>query len=185
MPRNARVEEYQSLRNEILKRQDARLIALGYCVTAVGAVIGLTLRGNPSGSAGFDQFGFAVISFAFLILVGALVITIHNTQQIDVLAQYIREVLEPQLELGWETWWAQHRRPQRLGASRSLALFYSLLSLGIYALAFATGLYLNPLFLILLTVLMLVSLVLCFDLFQRTTKEWAYKWNKAQTTEKN
>lgn len=174
--------EYASLRQEILKRQDARLATLGYSVTAVGAVIGFSFKPAPQGAQMFDYFAFVLTGFAFVVIIGALLLTVQNTQQMDALAKYIREAVEPGLGMGWETWWARYRKSygMRLGTSRALALYYAVLTTGIYGVTLLAGLYLYLPALLILTALAVVSLAFCFDLSERKSRAWAFRWDRAK-----
>ena len=129
------LEEYNSLRAEIMKRQDARLYIAGFTMAAIGTILGLTLREGYS-PIGHDSNYYiaALVSFALIALNAALILTIQYTQQIDIISAYIRKFIEPKITgMGWETRWTLYRKKKRekdpsffdfpWGTSRSLALF--------------------------------------------------------------
>lgn len=184
------VEEYKSLRQEIMKRQSARQVVLGFTVTGVGAVIKATLGHDLTPLQGFHWYALALISFALVIIIAALLLTIHHTQQIDVISGYIRKFIEPNVKgLRWESRWTRYRESVRsrrkgsslpLGTSKPLALFYSCLIVGIFSLCFVTGLHRSLAALCWLVGLMLFSLSLSANLYLRRTKGWKTKWDEVE-----
>lgn len=181
---NSQIEEYKSLRQEIMSRQNARLLILGFTVTVIGTILGLTLREEISFRQNFNHYAFALIAFAIAVIITALVLTIHHTQQIDVISGYIRRFIEPNVEgLCWETRWTRYRESMRskrssalpLGTSKPLAVFYGVLTIGTFLLSLVIGLRWFP-DRALLFGLMLLSLSGSADLYLRRTKGWKIDW---------
>lgn len=181
------IEEYKYLREEITRRQDARLVILGFTVTGVGTVIGLTL-GNPSvTNQGINYYALTLISFALVILIAALLITIHHTQQIDVISAYIKKYIEPNVSgIKWESRWTYYREVIRsnpktgglpLGTSKPLSLYYGFITIAVYSISFVTGLHTYWYTLTTVSLLAMVSLACSFDLYKRKTKGWKINWN--------
>jgi hypothetical protein len=179
------IEEYKSLREEILKRQDTRTTILGFTVTAIGTVIGLSLQGSIPQSRDIDYFAFALISFALLLIIAALLLTIQHTQQIDTIAGYIKKFIEPNAGIHWESYYGRYRNLKRsnpktggtpLGTSKPLALYYGALSIAVYTVGFGVGLNHHLLPLILISVLAMGSLSCSYDLYSRKTRGWRINW---------
>lgn len=187
---NALIEEYKSLREELMRRQNARQLILGVTIIAIGSMLGLILREGAfleqDLKQGTDCYIFALITFAILIIIAALVLTIQHTQQIDTIGAYIRKFIEPKTELGWETRWMRYRELKKsnpkagglpLGTSKPLAVYYGLLTISIYLATFVTGLCSNRLFFIYISILTVFSLICSYDLYKRKTKGWKINWD--------
>jgi len=182
---DAQIEEYKSLRQEIMSRQNARLLILGFTIAAIGTILGLTLQEEIS--LGLNYYAFALITFAIVIVIAALILTIHHTQQIEVIAAYIRKFIEPKvIGLDWETNWIHYRESKRsnpkagglpLGTSKPLALYYAFLTISAYSVTFVIGLYHHRIALILVSILALCSLAFSYDLYKRKTKGWRINWD--------
>lgn len=181
----AQIEEYKSLRQEIMSRQNARLLIMGFTIAAIGTILGLTLQEGIS--LDLNYYAFALITFAIVIVIAALVLTIHHTQQIDVISAYIRKFIEPKvMGLGWETHWTRYRESKQsdpktgglpLGTSKPLALYYAFLTISVYSVAFVIGFYRHWVALTLVSILALCSIVCSYDLYKRKTKGWRIDWD--------
>lgn len=181
------LEEYKLLRQEILSRQKARMLTLAYAVSAVGTMMGFLFKHGYSLSEGghLPCVSFLLIMMAMLILLGALILTIHHTQQIDFISYYIRLRIDPKIGTRWETdWWAYrrsvHPKGQKgnfvpLGMSKPLAIYYAILCISVYFISF---LNFNAclIFRALLTGCTFLCLYLCFDLYYRKSKSWKIEW---------
>lgn len=191
---NAILEEYKSLREEIMRRQDARLLILGFTVAAIGTIVGLALRDAPQTVQGLNYNALALISFALALIIAALLLTIQHTQLINCISGYIREFIEPELGgLGWETRWNRLRQlaranPKRittpLVASKPLAAYYCFLTIVTYAMAFVVGLQYYRLALALVSCLAIGACICAYDLYKQKTKGWRVNWDviKSSTT---
>ncbi len=181
------LEEYRSLRQEIMSRQNARLLILGFTVTAIGTIIGLALQEEISLSDGLNHYAFALMTFAIVLIIAALVLTIHHTQQIDVIGAYIRKFIEPKVAgLEWQTRWTRYRESKRstpeagglpLGTSKPLALYYAFLTISSHSVTFVIGLYYHWGAFTLVSILALCSLACSYDLYKRKTKGWRINWD--------
>ncbi len=182
------LEEYESLRTEIMKRQDARLYIAGFTMAAIGTIFGLTLRDGVSiDMDGPNYYIAALVSFALIVLNAALILTIQYTQQIDVISGYIIKFIEPKIPgIGWETRWTRYRELKRIknptflgfpwGTSRALALFYAFLTAAVYSVIFVRSLY-HLFVLILVSILAICSFLLSYDLYRKKTKGWKINWD--------
>lgn len=187
--KNALLEEYKSLREEIMRKQHARLYILAFTVAGIGTVTGVVLKGGLVIVQGLNYCALALISFALGMLIVALLLTIHHTQQIDLISAYIRTFIEPNVNgLRWESRWTCYRESKRsnpkagglpLGMSKPLALYYSFLTIAVCFVSFAVGLHHHLPALILISALATVSLACSFDLWKRKTKGWNINWDIA------
>lgn len=178
--------EYKSLRDEIMKRQDHRLLILAFTITGSGSVIGLTLGKATDIASPVKLLTFALISFVLAVIIAAILLTIQITQQIDVISSYIRKFIEPQLDgMGWEIRWQSYRESKRrssdssglpLGTSKPLAIFYSFLTIAIYSLSYAAGINQNISEIVFLSLLAIVPLGCAYNLYKRKSKGWRIGW---------
>jgi hypothetical protein len=188
------LEEYKTLREEIMRRQDARILILGFTVTGIGTVIGVILGNNPGAVQGLDYYALALVSFALVMLITALLITINHTQQIDVISAYIIKYIESKVDsIQWETRWNRYRISRRsnpkakglpLGASMPLAFYYGFLTVAVYSISFVKGLYNYWLVFLIVSSMTMVSLFYSFDLYKRITKGWKINWDIADSNKK-
>lgn len=173
------LEEYNSLRAEIMKRQDTRLHIAGFTMAAIGTILGFILRGGTP--IGHDSnYIAALVSFALIVLNAALILTIQYTQQIDIISAYIRKFIEPKISgMGWETRWTLYRKKKRekdpsffdfpWSTSQSLALFYAFLTVTVCFVVLVRSLYHHP-FIILVLILATSSFILSYDLFKKSQR---------------
>ena len=79
--RKIQIEEYKSIRSELMKRQDARLLMVGFSITGIAAVLGLIFKGEPISAIN----SLYSIIFALLIVFIAIEITKQQSSQLDTL----------------------------------------------------------------------------------------------------
>ncbi|KPK65393.1 MAG: hypothetical protein AMK73_03110 [Planctomycetes bacterium SM23_32] len=182
--------EYGSLREEIMRRQQARLLILGFTLAGVGAVLGVALGSDSSTSPELDHVVFGLTGWGVLLVNGALMLTIYHTQAIERIAAYIRTFIEPEVDgLQWETRWAAFRQGRGarripalpMGLSRPLAVFYALLSLAMYATAFSGGLQFSWVAMVLASSLEVTSLLLAADLYVWRSRNWDSDWSRVKS----
>ncbi len=196
---DALLEEYKTLREEIMRTTRDRQIVLGFTITGVGTILGLILkhpqqtRDSMTGLQGLNWYVLALTSFALLMLIAALLLTKRHTQSIDRISAYIRKFIESNVEgLNWETRWTRFRESKTtkirvgrfslgpskpLGLSKSLAVFYAFLAIGVYAMCFVTGLHHHIFAFSFVTFLFVVCITCCFDLYMRKLKSWKIDWD--------
>jgi hypothetical protein len=182
---NVLLEEYKSLRTEVMERQTARLYIAAFTIAAIGTIVGFTLRDDMPSGYETAYFVSALVSFALIVVDAALVLTIQYTQQIRMISSYIRRFIEPRMpELRWETYWTRYLEKKSresslinfmLGTSRPLAVFYAFLAIAACSVVFLRGLYYTP---VVIPALLLatLSLVLSYDLYAKKTKLWSIDW---------
>ncbi len=181
------MEEYRSLRDEIMKRQEARQLTIGFTVTAVATTTGLSLSGIAPNIEGPNLFVLALVGLALALVVAALLLTIHHTQHIDLMSTYIRHFVESEIPgIRWESRWTLYRKASRsklsggglpMGTSKPLAFFYALMTLADFSVLFVTGLYSYWYAISVLSGLALLSLSLSFDLYFRKSRGWKTRWD--------
>ena len=184
---DALLEEYKSLREEVLKRQDARLYILGFTLAAIGTIIGFALNEKDITRFEFDGYILALVTLALIILNAALILTIQYTQQIDIISSYIRKYIESKItEIGWETRWTHYRNLKKcnpksaglpLGTSKPLALFYALLTASVYYIASISKVNKFQIAFAIVSVLAIFSFFFSYDLYMRKTKGWKINWD--------
>ncbi len=184
---DALLEEYKSLREEVMKKQDARLYIAGFTVAAIGTILGFTLGSDMPIEHKPDHYLVGLVSFALIVLNTALVLTLQHTMGIDSISAYIRKFIEPEMPgLGWETRLQRYRKLARSKgrslpifatlASKSLSLFYASLTIGIYSVVFVRSLY-HPFSVILISILAMCSFALCYIFYKGKTKSWRVDWD--------
>ena len=184
---NMLIEEYKSLRDEILKRESTRYIVLAFTITAVGTVIGTTLADRSASAQGTDYRTFALTAFALLLIIAALMLTRCLTQQMDLISGYIRTFIEEEMKgFRWESLLLRYRQMKRrkgsehslpMGTSKPLTYYYVILTLLVYGLALAAGLHRCWYAIGLLSVLAAGSCWYAYDLYFRKTKGWKIDWS--------
>jgi hypothetical protein len=172
----ARLAEYESLREEILQRQQARLWILGFTVATLGLMLGIAA--GVSLSKDSPRLWVGLLYVAQLILAASIAMTIHQTRAIDLLAGYLRAFVEPNTGLAWETSWQNYRKsqPRRgsqlpLGTSKLLAAYYLALQLGLALVGVSIGVHKTG-WSIGLALLALATILGIYDLYARQTPGW-------------
>jgi hypothetical protein len=180
--------EYTSLRNEIMQRQRFRMLIISFTLAAVGVTLGLVF-GDSSSLLSVEKKGFAefLICYILVLINGALVLTIENTQQIHIISKYIIRYLESKCdELKWETkwtgYWNKRQKEDQIplpgypwAIGRSLAIFYFVLTASVYIVIFFKQLH--PAAIIISTFLAYIACLLILDLYFRITKGWEDPWS--------
>ena len=183
------IEEYNSLRSEVLKQQEVRYVVLGFTVTAVGVLLAQAIKQDIVLAKGPNIMALSMMGYAFVIIISAALVASHHTQNIDRLAGYIREFIEPEIpEIKWETRWHFYRESHRklvkqgrlpFGTSKCLAVYYSLLTLAVAVSCVALGAFTCWTFAIIVSVLFILSGIVISDLYFRWTGDWGgwkIKW---------
>ena len=163
------LEEYRTLRGEILAKQGQRVQVLAFNVAAFGAIIvataqkAITSLSNPTEGA-LIVFSGSVGHFA--VLVPSIYFTIRHSHQISNIGTYIIDFIESKdKDLNWHTHWRKTRAPR---ARTALALIYAglatvNLALSLLAL-YCVGL-LIPSYYVIPIILGLISLLLTSNLW--------------------
>ena len=176
------LEEYKSLRSEILKRIDSRLYILYITIAIIGAILGFSLKDGVSVMQN-TYLLTVLMCFSLIVIIAALIVTTQYTQQIMTMASYIIKYIEPEekgLGLHYETRLEQLRYMRRqerekgnrllrelklpLTSSDALALFYFLLTISVDAVAIYSAYFLSGLY-DSLVAFIVVALLTCWSLF--------------------
>lgn len=182
------LEEYRSLREEILQIAQRQFVTLTLVSGALGTLVGIVaadprLSGHPRPSS------LALLYLGFLLLLAAILMMIHLSRQTQRIAAYIRDFLEAQIpELNWETRWQALRSSSRslvrsrlpLGTSKVFALYLAMLAIGLIAVAVAVGAYRVPWSLPGLAALAGANFLGAYDLYARRSPAWKIDWGRIE-----
>jgi hypothetical protein len=169
------LEEYNTLRAEILDRHNTRIKTLQFTIITIGSIIGVIgillrfyLTNDP-------ELNLMVVSnlillfstFGMVIIAAALFLTRINARQTHIIAGYIREFLENEIDsLNYETRWKEYRSKKLSGGtSYAVSWFYIylaiplvlLVSYVIYLISFDKHLFDS--FMLLFSVIFFISLI--------------------------
>ena len=171
-----RLEEYRTLRSEILAKQGQRVQVLAFNVAAFGAIIVATAQKAIEFSLSNPTEGALIVLSGsvghFAVLVPSIYFTIRHSQQISKIGTYIIKSIEGKEGGGlhWHTDWRRQYRAPR--ARTALALIYAGLTIVNLALSllalYCVGL-LIPTYYVIPIILGLVSLLLASNLWPRFT----------------
>lgn len=181
------IAEYEALRTEIMKRQEARLYILAFIMAVVGTILGVSFQGSSPFTLN-SYLPIALGIFALIVIIAALALTIQYTQQNKTIARYIRKYIEPNIPLmGYETRWKKYRdlksktsRIFPMTTSRALAITYILLTSAVFLVvvfpAFGLDGYTSFLALFIIGIFAASAYGLAIDLFLKKTKGWYVDW---------
>lgn len=173
------LEEYRSLREEILGRQNARMQTLQFTMAALAAIIGILgfLKfGNDNGALVIQgMISSYILSFSILgmiIIIAALFLTIQNTLQIFIISQYISQCIETRTDLNWQTSWIEYRKIHEKGLSliggtnKALALLYAFLAIPFLTFPFVIFPLNSTLHMIVVLLIFVIILALAIKLYR-------------------
>ena len=130
-PKDARIEEYRSLRDEIGRNSQLTATVFLANVTATGVLFGF----------GFETMNGVIFLSPLAILIPSLFFLTSQMESTTRIASYIKVVLEPELDLGWERdWWEVRLRgllPRRRKYTMAISGLYGALSAASFILAWA------------------------------------------------
>jgi hypothetical protein len=174
------------LRNEILQRQRFRIWIISFTLASVGIILGILFNEkNPVITQINLNFITFLICFLLVIINGALVLTIENTQQIMIISKYIIKFIEPKCHsINWESKWTEYWMSQQKdhfplpgypwAIGRSLAIFYFILTLSMLSTIFLKDISGYSLFISLF--LVATAIIQCVDLYFRISRGWGNPW---------
>ena len=166
----SRLEEYRTLRSEILAKQGQRVQVLAFNVAVFGAIIVATAQKAIEFSLSSPIEGALIVLSGsvghFAVLVPSIYFTIRHSHQISNIGTYIIDFIESKdKDLNWHTHWRKTRAPR---ARTALALIYAGLATVNLALSLV-ALYhiglLTPNYYVLPVIFGLVSLLLASNLW--------------------
>lgn len=178
------LEEYRTLRSEILNAQGRRLQTISLTVGAFGVILSVT-AGAVLGSDITSpetrllvSIGGAVALYA--VLIPSLIMIISTQQTVQRLGEYIRIFIEPRIPgLNWEHRWYNFKRQRRFkGGLRSTGTIYYFLSLVplLLPLYAASQNAQNWLLLLILVPFVCWAIYLTYDLQAAISVGW--KWSR-------
>jgi hypothetical protein len=182
------LKEYETLREEIMKRQESRFYILAFTMAVVGTILGISFQGS-SPFALNSYLPIALSIFALIVIIAALALTIQHTQQNKIIAKYIRKYIEPKIPLmGYETRWRKFCDLKRkeswlfpMTASRALANTYILLTSAVFLVmiypVFSLGGANTVFAFATMSIFAGVAIGLSCDLFLKKTKGWEADWD--------
>lgn len=180
--------EYESLRTEIMKRQEARLSILAFTLAVVGTILGISFQGSSPFVLN-SYLPVALGIFALIVIIAALALTVQYTQQNKAMTGYIRKYIEPEIPLmAYETRWKKYRILKGktsfifpLTTSRALSITYILLTSAVCLVitfpAFGLDSFNCTLALSTIFVFSFSAYGLALDLFLKKTKGWEIDWD--------
>ncbi len=178
-PKDARLEEYRSLRDEIGRNSQLTANVFLANVTATGVLFGF----------GFEMTNGVIFLSPLAILIPSLFFLTSQLESTTRIASYIKVVLEPELDLGWERdWWEVRRRgllPRKRKYTMAISGLYGALNATCFILAWAYWeasprmFFVAAVPLIVLVTLGISSLTGAFS--RSRTEDYDSTWGKLQT----
>jgi hypothetical protein len=182
--REGMLEEYRTLRDEILTAKARRLQTVSFTVGAVGVLLSIIAGAVLGSDIPSAEIRLAVAVGGGIALYGILIpsqiMTTHLQQTIQTIGSYIRVYIEPHVPgLNWENRWqvfkSQYRLPKGLGGISSIYYFLSLLPLLLPLYLIGQGTQ-NWFLIFVLVPFVLWSLYLSYDVQAAVSKGWKLKW---------
>lgn len=176
------LEEYKTLRAEILNHQNMTIKLFQFTIVALGGilgVLGLFLRFN-SGNLEPDTISKYVLifsTFGIIVIDASLFYSISIGKQMDVIAAYIRKYIESKIgDLNWETRWEKYRDNELPTITRrmSISIYYLLLALSLTLIGLSGGINLGNIY---FRIIFLVSFVFFMAIFLFSLKRSEPKWD--------
>lgn len=193
----AMLVEYQILRDEIISDKENRMNTLGFTIAGIGTAMAFVLGLESTALEKYNNFSFGLIAYALIMVLIALVMTTNFTKSISRIGTYIKHMIEPNIEgLNWEQDWqsgliqlkhiklAPKKRKERSkerkgifknaarGQSRAYALYYFILATAIFTVSLMVKLWALPIYMMIITLLYLLNVYMCLNLWLRLFGEW-------------
>lgn len=199
--RDGLVEEYKTLRDEILSAKGRRLQTISFTVGAVGVILSIIAGAVLGSNASSIETQFVIAIGGAIVLYGILIpsqiMTIHLQQTIQSIGGYIRIFIEPNVPgLNWEKRWNAHKSqnqlPKGLRGIGSIYYFLSLLPLLLPFYILSQNVQ-NWFLMFVLAPFIFWSLYLSYDMGSAISKGWKWHWepdakkqylNKKRVTDK-
>jgi hypothetical protein len=182
------IEEYKTLRDEIISAKGRRLQTTSMTVGAMGVLLSVIASAvlDPNTFTPAIRFIAALAGgiAMYLILIPCQIMNISLQQTIQRIGDYIRTYIEPEIPgLEWETRWADHKKKHRLAhGARGISGIFLFLAFLPWLLPFFSFSYSQkalPLIAI-FVFLFCVSIYLGLDMHNALSSGW--KWNWTNTT---
>jgi hypothetical protein len=168
------LEEYKTLRTEILNRQNVNIKLFQFTIVALGAIIGilsLFLKDNLQNYQFFtpeliSNFLLIFSTFAMTIIDASLFYTIFNDNQIHIIGAYIKKYIEGGIpELNWQSRWKEYKN-QNLFIKTNMprSVYYLFLAIPLVVLV-SSGVLLGSIYLNGWFLIFLISLAFFIGIF--------------------
>lgn len=181
------LEEYHTLRDEILSEQKARLQIISFTIGAYGVILTVMMNAIANSRVGDNNLQliiFAGVTTLWALLIPSLMMSISTQQSIQRKGDYIREFIEANIpELRWETIWNNSKAKglNRLGKVRSRGGLYIFMALlpAIFLVYQWFSFQLPQLWFLLPSILGVVALILGFEYqtYGLIIKGWGWNWH--------
>jgi hypothetical protein len=181
------LEEYKTLREEILSAKGRRLQTVSLTVGAFGAMLSI-IAGAVLGSDVLSDKQLAIAVGGGIALYGLVIpsqiMTTHLQQTIQRIGGYIRVVIEPRVPgLSWENRWeahkSDHKLPKGLGGISGIYYFLALLPplLPLYVAAQRAQ---DWLLILVLLPFLVWSFGLSYDMRAGKSRGWKWQWESIE-----
>lgn len=179
------IEEYKTLRDEIISAKGRRLQTTSMTVGAMGVLLSVIASAVLDPNTFTPSIRF-IASLAggiamYLILIPCQIMNISLQQTIQRIGDYIRIFIEPNIPgLEWETRWADHKKQHRLAHGvrgiSGIFLFLAFLPwlLPIIALSYSQK---SLPFIAIFVLLFCVSIYLSLDMHNALSSGWKWNWS--------
>ncbi len=178
------LEEYKTLRDEIISAKGRRLQTMSLTVGTIGVILTVTAGAVLGSDIPSPETRLAISIGGGITLYGVLIpseiMTSRLQQTIQQIGAYIRVFIEPQVPgLNWENRWnaykSQHHLSTGLREIGSIYYFLSLLPLMLPFYIISQGVQ-NWFLVFVLVPFILWSLYLSYDMQAALSKEWKFQW---------
>lgn len=180
------LEEYKTLRDEIINEQRGRLQIISFTIGAYGVILTVLLNTIANSDVDINNLQLIILSgltILWAFLISSLLMIISTQRSIMRKGDYIRRFIEVNIpELRWQTTWYKSKEKgvkNRLQWARGAGVIYIFMTLlPLMFLVYAIFIF-KPVswWLFLPLPLMIVALLLSFDyLTYGLIKDWEWKW---------
>jgi len=178
------LEEYKTLRDEIISAKGRRLQTTSMTVGAMGVLLSVIAATVLDSNLFKPEMQFVAALGGgiamYLILIPCQMMNISLQQTIQRMGDYIRIYIEPNIPgLEWETRWAEHKKQHRLAHGvrgiSGIFLFLAFLPWLLPLLTFCYSQHALP-FIAAFIFLFCVSLYLSLDMHNALSAGWKWNW---------
>ena len=180
---DGRLDEYKTLRAEILQTQQLRTSIMQWTTAAMAVLIGFALKSfTETGSTRGPAVALAVLG-AHVFLLSAILLSRRHAIHANRIGRYIEYYLETSdgrvPGLNWERRWNEFRKKGKAfqGASRTEGVYYAIVAVAVFALNFIVACDAK------VGIIRSVDLVLalfcigvCVETYRKSSQSWHPDW---------